>query len=44
MGHWRSLPTLLNSITMAIPGTIYRFVTGAGFAWWSSRRQGLLKA
>ncbi|MEH2214041.1 MAG: hypothetical protein V7K84_26090 [Nostoc sp.] len=42
-----STPTLLNSPTMAIPGAIYgllMFVTGAGFAWWSSRRQGLLKA
>jgi BASS family bile acid:Na+ symporter len=42
-----STPTLLNSPTMAIPGAIYgllMFVTGAGFAWWASRRQRLLKA
>jgi bile acid:Na+ symporter, BASS family len=42
-----STPTLLNTPTMAIPGAIYgllMFVTGAGFAWWASRRQGLLKA
>jgi len=42
-----STPTLLNTPTMAIPGAIYgllMFVTGAGFAWWANRRQGLLKA
>jgi bile acid:Na+ symporter, BASS family len=42
-----STPTLLNTPTMAIPAAIYSllmFATGAGFAWWSSRRQGLLKA
>ncbi|WP_374108453.1 hypothetical protein [Nostoc sp. XA010] len=42
-----STPTLLNSLTMAIPGAIYgllMFVTSAGFAWWASRRQSLLKA
>jgi BASS family bile acid:Na+ symporter len=42
-----STPTLLNTLTMAIPGAIYSllmFVTGAGFAWWASRSQGLLKA
>ncbi|MEH1807234.1 hypothetical protein [Nostoc sp.] len=42
-----STPTLLNSTIMAIPGEIYgllMFVTCAGFAWWSSRRQRLLKA
>ncbi|MBD2727448.1 bile acid:sodium symporter family protein [Nostoc sp. FACHB-892] len=42
-----SNPTLLNTPTMAIPGAIYSllmFVTGAGFAWWASRRQSLLKA
>lgn len=42
-----STPTLLNAPTMAIPGAIYSllmFVTGAGFAWWTSRRQSLLKA
>ncbi|MBH8553465.1 bile acid:sodium symporter family protein [Nostocaceae cyanobacterium CENA357] len=42
-----STPALLNTPTMAIPAAIYSllmFVTGAGFAWWASRRQGLLKA
>ncbi|MBW4685811.1 MAG: bile acid:sodium symporter family protein [Komarekiella atlantica HA4396-MV6] len=42
-----STPTLLNAPTMAIPAAIYSllmFVTGAGFAWWASRRQSLLKA
>jgi len=41
-----STPTLLNTPTMAIPGAIYgllMFLTGAGFAWWASRRQVLLK-
>jgi BASS family bile acid:Na+ symporter len=41
-----STPTLLNTPTMAIPAAIYSllmFVTGAGFAWWASRRTGLLK-
>ncbi|MEH2169293.1 MAG: hypothetical protein V7K41_22080 [Nostoc sp.] len=42
-----STPTLLNTPTIAIPGAIYgllMFVPGAGFAWWASCRQGLLKA
>ncbi|MDZ7953298.1 hypothetical protein [Nostoc sp. DedQUE09] len=42
-----STPMLLNTPTMAMPGAIYSllmFVTGAGFAWWSSHRQELLKA
>ncbi|MEH2177094.1 hypothetical protein [Nostoc sp.] len=42
-----STPTLLNSPTMAILGAIYgllMFITGAGFTWWASRRQDLLKA
>ncbi|WP_234017041.1 hypothetical protein [Nostoc sp. 'Lobaria pulmonaria (5183) cyanobiont'] len=42
-----STPTLLNTSTIAIPGAIYGlliFLTGAGFAWWTSCRQGLLKA
>lgn len=42
-----STPTLLNTPTMAIPAAIYSllmFATGAGFAWWVSRRTALSKA